>query len=85
VGYSVVDGFMLLGVLKNREKRPSTSSCVCPAVRMEQLVPHWSDFREILYLIIYRKFVENLRFHYNPTGITGAVHEDLCPFIIVSR
>jgi hypothetical protein len=31
------------------------------SVRMEQLGSHWSDFREILYLSIFRKSVEKLQ------------------------
>jgi hypothetical protein len=28
---------------------------------MEQLGSHWTDFPEILYLAIFRKFIENIR------------------------
>jgi hypothetical protein len=31
---------------------------VCPSVRMQQLGSHWTNFREILYLSIFRKCVE---------------------------
>jgi len=27
--------------------------CVCPYVRMERIGPHWSDFREILYRVVF--------------------------------
>jgi len=31
------------------------------SVRMKQLGSHWTDFHEILYLIIFRKSVEKIR------------------------
>jgi len=34
---------------------------VCPSVLVEQLGTHWTDFYKILYLIIFRKFVEEIR------------------------
>jgi len=34
---------------------------VCPSVRMEQLGSHWTDFREIRYLIILLKFVQEIQ------------------------
>jgi len=34
---------------------------VCPCVRMKQLGFHWTDFRKILYLTIFRKFIEKIR------------------------
>jgi hypothetical protein len=37
--------------------RPS----VRPPARMEQLGCHWADFHEILYLIIFRKYVEKIQ------------------------
>jgi hypothetical protein len=58
---------------------------VCPSVRMEQLGPHWTEFREILYLGIFRIPVKKLLFHQNLTRITGTSHEDLCTFMIISR
>ena len=35
---------------------------VRPSIRMEQFGPYWADFREILYLIIFRKSVEKIKF-----------------------
>jgi hypothetical protein len=32
-----------------------------PSVLMEQLGPHWTDFREIWYLSIFQKYVENIQ------------------------
>jgi hypothetical protein len=34
---------------------------VCPPIRMEQLYSHWTDFHEISYLRIFRKFVEKIK------------------------
>jgi hypothetical protein len=36
------------------------SSCVCLSVLMEQVFLHWTDFQQILYLDIFRKFVEKI-------------------------
>ena len=33
---------------------------VRPSIRMEQLGSHYKDFREILYLRIFRKYVEKI-------------------------
>jgi len=33
---------------------------VRPSVRMEQLGSHWTDFHEIQYLSIFRKYVEKI-------------------------
>jgi len=44
---------------QNCEKRRLASSC--PSVRMEQLDSHGTDFHEILYLIIFRKYVEKIQ------------------------
>jgi hypothetical protein len=34
---------------------------VCPSVSVEQLGSHWTDFHEILNLIIFRKSVEKIQ------------------------
>jgi hypothetical protein len=34
---------------------------VRPSVRMEQLGSHWRDFHEILYLMIFRKSVDEIK------------------------
>jgi hypothetical protein len=39
---------------------------VCPSVRMEQLGSHWTDFHEILYFDIFRKYVEKIRVSLKP-------------------
>jgi hypothetical protein len=48
---------------QNCEKRLLASSClsVRPSVRMEQLGSHWTDFRESLYLRIFRKCVQKIQ------------------------
>jgi hypothetical protein len=58
---------------------------VRPSVRMEQLSSHWTDFHYLLYLRIFRKYVDNNHFHSNLTRITGTLHEDLCSFVTISR
>jgi hypothetical protein len=55
------------------------------SVRMEQLASHRTDFHEIWYLSIFRKFVKKCPLHFNLTRITGTLHEDLCTFMIISR
>jgi hypothetical protein len=44
------------GCSQNCEKRLLASSC--PSVRVEHLGSHWTDFHEISYLRIFRKYVE---------------------------
>jgi hypothetical protein len=46
---------------QNCEKRLLVSSQVCPSVRMEQFISHWTDFHEISYLRILRKSVEKIQ------------------------
>jgi hypothetical protein len=50
---------------------------------MEQLDSNWTDFREILYLSIFRKSVEQIQFHENPTRITGTLQEEQYAFFII--
>jgi hypothetical protein len=54
--------------LQNCEKRLLASSylpfvcpSVCLSVRMEQLGSHWTDFHEIWYFSIFRKYVEEIQ------------------------
>jgi len=45
---------------KNCEKRPLASSGLYVrhrSVSMEQIASHWTDFHEILYIFVFRKFV----------------------------
>jgi hypothetical protein len=39
----------------------SVWNSVCPSVHIEQLGSHWTDFKYILYLSIFRKYVENIQ------------------------
>jgi hypothetical protein len=39
----------------------SVSLYVRLSIRMEQLSSHWMDFHEILYLSVFRKFVEKIQ------------------------
>jgi len=43
---------------------------VCLSVRMEQLA-HWTDFHEILYLRIFRKFVEKIQVSLKSDKLSG--------------
>ena len=49
---------------QNFENRLLALSCLtdCPSVRMEQLGSHWTDFHEIWYLSIFRKYVKAIQF-----------------------
>jgi hypothetical protein len=40
---------------------PNSLPHVCPSARMQQLGSHWTDFREILNLSIFRKTVEKIQ------------------------
>ena len=44
---------------------------VFPSVLMEQLGTHWTDFYEILYLSIFRKFVEEIQVSLNSDKSNG--------------
>ena len=46
---------------------------------------HWTDFHEILYLRISRKFSRKSKCHYNLANITGTVPKDRCTFMKISR
>jgi hypothetical protein len=46
---------------------------------------HWMDFREILYLKIFRKSVEKIRVALNLTTITGTIYEYLCTFMVIAH
>jgi len=56
---------------QNCEERILVSSClrVCLFISlflgMEQLGSYWTDFHEILYLNIFRKYVEKIQFSFN--------------------
>jgi len=65
------------------EKRLWASSCL--SIHMEQIHFHRTDFQEIWYFSIFRKTVEKLKLHANLTRISGALHWDLCTFLIISR
>jgi hypothetical protein len=59
---------------------------VCPSVRpslhAEKLGSYWMDFREILYLDIFRKSVEKIQdFFSNLTRKTGTLRENLYTFL----
>jgi len=43
------------------------------------------DFREILYLNIFRKSVEKIKVPLNPNKVTSTLHEYQCAFMIESR
>jgi len=49
--------FLLGASAKLRKAIISFVMCVCPFDRMEHLGSHWTDFREIIYLNIFPKFV----------------------------
>ena len=51
---------------------------VCPtAVCMDQLGSLWTDFREILYLSIFRKSVEKIHVSFKTDKQNGTLHEDI--------
>ena len=66
---------------QNCEKRP-LASCpsVSPSLRVE-LGYHWTDFHEIWYLRSFQNHAEKAQV-WNPTTITGTVHEGPYTFMI---
>jgi hypothetical protein len=51
-------------------------------IHMENFSSHWTDFHEILYSSMLRKYVEECKFRYNLTRITCTLHEDPCTSVI---
>jgi hypothetical protein len=66
---------------QNCEKRLLAA---CLSVRAKQLSSHWMDFHEILYLSIFRKFVEKVQVSLKPDNNNGTLHEGLC-ILMISR
>jgi len=52
---------------------------------MEQLGSHWTDFYEILYFSIVRKYFENIQVSLKSDKNKGTLHEDRFTFFIISR
>ena len=50
---------------------------------MEELDSHWTEFHEILYLSAFRYYVEKINVLLKCD--TSTLHEDLAPFMIMSR
>jgi hypothetical protein len=48
-------------VRKTTKKAIIIVMSVRPSARMEQLGPHWTEFHEMWYLIIFRKYVEKIQ------------------------
>ena len=44
---------------------------VRPSVHTEQLSSHWTDFHEILYLSIFRKYIENMQLSFKSNDNRG--------------
>ena len=56
------------------------------SVRMQQFDSHWTDFDETWYLsFFFRKYVEKIKFHWNPVRITGTLREDIFTFVTFFR
>jgi hypothetical protein len=82
----------LLGARKIKKKRGNINFVmsmyvlVCLSVHVEQLGSHWKDFREILYLNIFRKSVERIQVPLKSDKYIGHIlHEDQYTFMIISR
>jgi hypothetical protein len=52
---------MLGAFAKLRKASVSFAMSVRPSARMEQLCYHWTDFREISYLNVFRKSVKKIQ------------------------
>jgi hypothetical protein len=57
---------------------------VCQCARMEQLGSQWTDFHEILYLSIFRKYLEVINFSLK-YGQNGGCFVNQQTFLIISR
>jgi hypothetical protein len=84
-GWRLTGGLEPVGAFVKFAKRDNYLRHVCPSVRIEQFVSHWTDFHEIRYLSIFRKKEKKkVKLHSNLTRITGTLHEDQCAFLIIS-
>jgi len=52
---------------------------------MKQLGSHWTDFNDISFLMIFRKYVEKIHFLLKSDKNKGYLHEDISTFMIISR
>ena len=91
-------GLVIWGLGALAKLRKATTSFVMSvrlSVRMEQLGCHWTDFREIWFLIIFRKYSKKMQAYLKSDEINGyctrrpvyiyssTLHEDLCIFTAV--
>ena len=75
-----------LGVFRCVRKMPKSDHKFCHvymSVRLE-LRSHWTDFREVLYLSIFRQSVEKIPVSLKSDKTAGTWHEDFCTFMIMS-
>jgi hypothetical protein len=70
---------------KSRKATVSFVLSVCSSIRMEQLGSHWTDFHEIWFLSIFRKYVGKIQVSLKFNVIITTVPEDPCTFMIISR
>jgi hypothetical protein len=64
--------FWLSGAFaKLQEATISYVMSVRPSIRMEQLGYHWTDFHEILYLTIFKKYIEKIKVALNSDNNKG--------------
>ena len=54
---------LLVAFAKLRKAIINSATLVYPSVRNEQLGCHWTYCHEILYLSIFRKSIEKIKFH----------------------
>lgn len=61
--------------------RPFVRLVVC----IKQLISHWMDFQEMLYLIIFQKSVKKIQFSLQSKMDNGYLHEDQYTLLIIFR
>jgi len=78
-------GFLIRGVRKIT-KSNYWLRYVCPSVNLSAWnnLASIKNFRKILHLNIFRKFVEKIQYRHILTGITGTLHEDQKTFLIAT-
>jgi len=74
---------ILSTIAKLRKATISFVVPVRPSVRIEQLGFHCTDFHEIWYLIIFRKYVEKIQVSLKSARINGTVRGDQCTLLII--
>jgi hypothetical protein len=82
---SLFSSSLLVTFVKFRKPAITFVMLVCLFVRKKTIGSHWKEFHEMCFWLFFENMWRKFVFHWNPTGITGTSHEDLCTFKTISR